>query len=248
MQVFNISPTKKLILPGNFDSTVAFAAKHFVECGKAAIQDHGAFFVALSGGSTPKAIYRYLAEHYNNESLWMKTFLFWGDERAVAKTDSDSNYKMAMDAGFSKLNIPSENIFRMKAEDAIETQAKKYDDLVRTVVPHGQFDLLMLGMGEDGHTASLFPATKALDEKNAFVVANSIAQKNTWRMTMTFPVINKAHHIVFYVTGASKKHKLQEVFNDRYLKNPCSKVGTEASPALWVVDQDAAELIVENLL
>jgi 6-phosphogluconolactonase len=248
MQIFNISPTKKLILPGDFKSTVAFAAKHFIESGKAAIQDHGAFFVALSGGSTPKAIYHYLAMHYNNESLWKKTFLFWGDERAVAQTDSDSNYKMAMDSGFSKLSIPYENIFRMKAEDDIEKQAKQYDALLKKILPHGHFDLLMLGMGEDGHTASLFPSTKALDEKTAFVVANHIPQKNTWRMTLTFPVINKAHHIVFYVTGASKKHKLQEVFNDHHLKNPCSKVGTETFPALWVVDQDAGELILENLL
>lgn len=248
MQTFNISPTKKLIIPGGFDSTIAFAAKHFVECAKEAIQDHGAFFVALSGGTTPKAIYNYLAKYYTHESLWKKTFLFWGDERAVAQTDNDSNYKMAMDAGLSTLCIPSENIFRMKAEDDIENQAKKYDDLLRRILPHSHFDLLMLGMGEDGHTASLFPSTKALNEKNAFVVANHIPQKKTWRMTLTFPVINKAHHIVFYVTGASKKHKLQEVFNNRSFEDPCSKVGTEASPALWVVDQDAGELVVENLL
>lgn len=248
IQAFNISSSKKLIIPGNFEETVRFAAEHFIECARTSIAKHGAFFVALSGGSTPKAIFSYLSTHYQKDPIWHKTFLFWGDERAVDPTDSESNYKMAMDFGFSKLSIPSNQIFRMKAEQNIEEHAKEYDELIKKHVPLHHFDLIMLGMGDDGHTASLFPFTKALEEKKSYVVANYIPTKNTWRMTLTYPIINKAHHIVFYVTGSAKKNKLNQIFHDKHLSYPCSKIGTKDSPSLWVVDQEAGELTLENLL
>ena len=248
IQAFNISPTKKLIVPGSFEDTIKFAAEHFITCAQQSIKAHGKFFVALSGGSTPKAIFSYLTQHFLHQTIWQKTFVFWGDERAVGPFHSESNYKMAMDSGFAKLPIPPSQIFRMHAEEDISKGAKDYEALIKTHLPNLEFDLVMLGMGDDGHTASLFPLTQALEEKNSLVAANFIPSKNCWRMTLTYPIINKALHIVFYVTGAAKKVKLNQVFQDEQSINPCSRVGTASSPALWIADKEAAELAVENLL
>lgn len=248
IQAFNISPTKKIIIPGNSEETIEFAALHFMECARESIEHHGAFFVALSGGSTPKAIFTYLAKHFSSDPVWKKTFVFWGDERAVGPDHPDSNYKMALDSGIAKLSIPSHQIFRMHAEENIEQNAKEYQHLISEHLPNGRFDLIMLGMGEDGHTASLFPASKALEEKKRLVMANFIPSKNCWRMTFTFPLINQARNLVFYVSGDSKKTKLDEVLKDKQLRYPCANVGTKESPALWIVDKEAGELILEDLL
>lgn len=248
IQLFNLSETKKLLIPGNFQETIAFAARHWIDTAKKSIEDHGSFCVALSGGSTPKAIFECLAANYQHENVWNKTYVFWGDERAVFPTDTESNYKAAMDSGLSKLPLLPSHIFRMEAEAHIQEHAKAYEDLIKKTVPQCCFDLIMLGMGEDGHTASLFPATDALSETKRLVVANHILAKNSWRMTFTFPLINKAHHIVFYVTGASKKEPLNAVFHDTKALFPSSLVGTRKSPALWIVDHEAGELVVENLL
>jgi 6-phosphogluconolactonase len=248
IQAFNLSNTKKLLVPGTYEETIAFASLHFIECAKQSIARHGKFYVALSGGSTPKAIFNYLAVHFGSDSVWKDTFVFWGDERAVAPQSPESNYKTAMDSGFSRLPIPSSQIFRMHAEDELERHAIDYENLILENVPQGEFDLIMLGMGEDGHTASLFPLSKALTENKRLVVANFIAEKNTWRMTFTYPLLHKAHVVVFYVTGASKKTMLDKVLQDKNDLYPCAKVGTVNSPALWIVDKDAGELVLENLL
>lgn len=248
IQAFNLSPSQKLIIPGSFEETIRFCAEHFMATGRSSIKDHGRFCVALSGGSTPKTLFHYLAANYSHDPLWQHTYLFWGDERAVAPTHLESNYKMAMDAGFSKLSIPSSHIFRMDAATAIQEHAAEYENAIRQHVPDCRFDLLMLGMGEDGHTASLFPDTQGLMETNAYIIANHIKQKNCWRMTMTFPLINRARCIVFYVTGASKKMMLKAAFHDQSGQYPCTKVGTASSPALWIADKDASELLADDLL
>ena len=248
IQAFNLSPSKKLIIPGSFEETIRFCAEHFMSCGHSSVKEHGRFCVALSGGSTPKALFNYLAAHYAKDPLWQHTYLFWGDERAVDPTHAESNYKMAMDSGFSELNIPSSQIFRMHAETAIHAHATEYEKAVKQHVSDCRFDLLMLGMGEDGHTASLFPETQGPLETQAYVIANHIKQKNCWRMTMTFPLINRARCIVFYVTGSSKKAMLSATFHDRMGHFPCSKVGSPSSPALWIVDNDASELLADDLV
>jgi 6-phosphogluconolactonase len=146
---------------------------------------------------------------------------------------------MAMKAGFEKMLITPHHIHRMIAEDKIEHHAKKYEEKLRSILQDQALDLVMLGMGEDGHTASLFPDTSALSVKGALVTPNYIPQKKTWRMTLTFDAINDAANTVFYVLGASKSDMLAHVFKS-HPHLPCQLVGTEDHPALWIVDEGAA--------
>lgn len=224
---------------------IQFAVEHFFTIGKKAIEEKGVFSVALSGGSTPKAIYQEIAKHENRLD-WTKVLLFWSDERSVPPTDPNSNYKMAMDAGFSSLPIPSDHIFRMIAEDDIEENAKKYETILLSKVPNGSFDLVLLGMGEDGHTASLFPKTHGLHSPARQVIANYIPQLDTWRMTLTFECINASANIAIYVLGKSKARMVKEIF-DRPLDPdllPIQKIGTPSHKALWILDDAAASSLV----
>lgn len=148
---------RDITVAGNREQTIAFCVEHFISIANQAIKNHGYFAVALSGGSTPKAIFEGLSNKQNKDKInWKKVLLFWSDERCVPPTHPDSNYKMAMDAGLGTLNIPSENIFRMHGEDNPEDADKQYDLLLNQEIPMDSFDLVMLGMGDDGHTASLF--------------------------------------------------------------------------------------------
>lgn len=240
---------KKILVIGSQDETILFAARHFVEIGKKMIETKGSFFVALSGGSTPKAIFEALKDpHLNQEIDWSKTFLFWSDERAVPPTSSESNYKMAMDAVFAILPIPKENIFRMKAESHIEEAALEYEEIIRQKIKDASFDLIMLGMGEDGHTASLFPETEALDCQDRLVVANYVSKLNAWRMTFTFECINRAKNIFIYVLGKSKsKIVFKALQNNNEFCFPIQKVGNTKNIATWILDEDAAEDFLANI-
>jgi len=232
----------QLIIPGDYDATLHYAVEHFITLCRTAIQDHGAFYVALSGGSTPKAIYELLCQPaYRDEIEWEKVYLFWSDERSVPPDHPDSNHHMAMKAGLAQMNIPPHHIHRMIAETGIEKNAHAYEKTIRKVLEERVFDLVMLGMGEDGHTASLFPGTKAL-QATGMVASNFIPEKNTWRMTLTFDCINAASNTVFYVMGSSKKEMLAQVFSTPSIL-PCQKVGTIDNPALWIVDEAAGSAI-----
>jgi 6-phosphogluconolactonase len=235
---------RNLIVPGDDQITLIFCVEHFIALSKLAIQDHGAFFVALSGGSTPKAIFQRLSTPpYDQMIEWNKVHLFWSDERATPPDHSDSNYHMAMQAGLGRMPIPKEQIHRMRAEEQIEENALTYEQTLLATLKNHPFDLIMLGMGEDGHTASLFPHTKALTVENRLVVANFLPDKKIWRMTFTYPCINQASHIAIYVIGAAKKKMLAEVFfsPDQFEHLPIQKVGTPTHKALWIADQAAAE-------
>ncbi len=231
----------KLIVPGDYPATLRYAADHFVSSCQSAIQDHGFFTVALSGGSTPKALYEILClPPYSQEIDWEKIHLFWSDERSVPPTDPESNFGMAMKAGFEKMLIPPHHIHRMIAEDQIEHHAKKYEEKLRSILKGQSLDLVMLGMGDDGHTASLFPGTEALSVKGCYVTQNYVPQKKTWRMTLTYDALNDAVNTIFYVLGASKAEMLAHVFHSKpHL--PCQFVGTEDHPALWIADEAAAQ-------
>lgn len=150
-----------------------------------------------------------------------------------------------MKAGFENMPIPKENIFRMRAEDAIEANARAYEKLLKDTLRNRPLDLVMLGMGEDGHTASLFPHTQALSENNQLAVANEVPQKNTWRMTLTYPCINASRHIALYVLGSSKKYMVEKVLKgpEAPKEFPVQRVGTPTHKALWILDDAAAELI-----
>jgi 6-phosphogluconolactonase len=149
---------------------------------------------------------------------------------------------MAMDAGFSSVSIPKDQIHRMYGEDPIKEHAHDYNSLLRKELSQRPFDLVILGMGEDGHTASLFPQTEALKEAEQMAVANYVPQKNTWRMTITYPTINGAQQIAIYVIGASKKHTLNDVLTSELQieRFPIQKIGTQSNPSLWIVDEAAS--------
>lgn len=235
-----ITLSAQLIVPGDHLTTLHYAAEHLVSCCQDAIQDHGEFYLALSGGSTPKALLSLLcSDDYISEIEWDRVHLFWGDERAAPPTSPESNFHMAMKAGLEKMLIPPHHIHRMIAEKEIEKHAALYEKNLRKILGDRSLDFVMLGMGEDGHTASLFPNTEALKAKGKLVVANHVPQKKAWRMTLTFDCINAASHIVFYVMGESKRTMLSRVFSSTP-SLPCQFVGTPENPALWIADEDAA--------
>lgn len=230
--------------------TLIFCVEHFIALCRQAIKDHGAFFVALSGGSTPKAIFNHLSSPpYDQMVEWSKVHLFWSDERECMPDSPDSNYHMAMQAGLGKMPIPPAQIHRMHTEERIEENADAYEQEIAATLKGRPFDLVMLGMGEDGHTASLFPYTEALKVQHRLVIANYIPDKKTWRMTFTFDCINQASHIAIYVLGDSKKKALAEVllFPNQFDRYPVQNVGTVTRHALWIVDEAAAaELLAQK--
>ncbi|HEV3040386.1 MAG TPA: 6-phosphogluconolactonase [Candidatus Angelobacter sp.] len=228
------------------------AADEFANCAKTSIQAHGKLSVALSGGSTPRGIYSLLAEDQKNPAKklpWEKVFIFFGDERNVPPTDPESNYRMANESLLSKVPIPKENIFRIAAELDANTAATQYEQqLTRffNLKPNEwpRFDLIMLGMGPDGHTASLFPGSPALDETQRKVVANWVEKLKTHRITFTFPVLNHAAEVMFTVSGSEKAEVLKDVLEnpDKSLY-PSQRVQPEDGKLLWIIDKAATRLL-----
>lgn len=238
---------RDIIIPGNAKETVLFCTHHFLQIGKEAIQKNGYFSVALSGGSTPNAIFREISQPKYSQVLdWNKVICFWSDERNVAPDNSESNFYNAMHAGLANLPLLPENIHRMPAEENIEQNALIYEELIRKTIPSLEFDLIMLGMGDDGHTASLFPQTHGLHTTNRLIIANSIPQKHTWRMTMTYECIHMAKNICIYVIGANKAESVAKVFLSPYDPDnlPVQRIGTPSHKALWIIDTPASELLV----
>jgi 6-phosphogluconolactonase len=222
------------------------AAEKFCTLGSEAIKTHGRFSVALSGGSTPRGLHQELVTHFASRLDWNKVFFFWGDERHVPPDSSDSNYRMAKETLLSKLPIPRENIFRVLSElpDARQAAAKYEQALQQFFHPEPdsfpKFDFILLGMGPDGHTASLFPGTAALQEKDHLVVANWVEKLNTFRITFTYPVLNSAACIMFLVNGDEKAEMVRRALKDSAANLPCQKVRPENGELLWYLDKGAA--------
>ena len=194
----------------------AGAAELFTSAVAAAAEAHGVARVAISGGSTPKAMFALLADQsrpWFARVPWDKLHLFWVDERCVPPTDAESNYRMTNEAMLSKVPLPAAQIHRMKGELDPAVAASQYEAELREEFGPGEpvFDLVLLGMGSDGHTASLFPHTAALTEMVALAVANHVLQKETWRITLTWPVINRGRQVAFLIEGAEKTDVLYEV-------------------------------------
>jgi len=222
------------------------AAEKFCSLGSSAIQEHGKFTVALSGGSTPRGLHQELATHFSSQLQWDKVFFFWGDERHVAPDSSDSNYRMAKETLLSKLPIPAENVFRIPTElpDARQAAAK-YEQTLRQFFrlesdSFPRFDFILLGMGPDGHTASLFPGTAALQEKDHLVVANWVEKLNTFRVTFTYPVLNNAACVMFLVSGDEKAEMVRRALKDPAANFPCQAVRPVDGELLWYLDKGAA--------
>ena len=224
------------------------AAHYWVEHAAQAIIARGAFIVALAGGSTPKRLYQLLASPaYARQVDWDKVHVFFTDERAVAKDHDDSNYRMAKQALLDHVAIPGHQVHAMNAmPERLEQGVREYHAWLDTQVPKSmngfpRLDLILLGMGEDGHTASLFPGTRGLKEKQAWVVANEVKQLDAWRMSLTYPVINHARNVLLLISGANKAKVVAEVLNE---SPPAQRYPVQAVQPLgdlvWYLDRAAA--------
>jgi 6-phosphogluconolactonase len=225
------------------------AAQVFVDAATSAIKAKGSFFVALSGGSTPRTLFSMLAQPpYHDQVNWSRAHIFWGDERCVPPTDPESNYRMAREALLFHVPVSSHQVYRMPGEAADPNAgAALYEMALRRAfaLAPGQlprFDLILLGMGPDGHTASLFPHTAALGVTNRLVVANRVDKLNTTRLTLTYPVINAAALVVFLVAGADKADALAAVLQGPRQPEelPSQGIAPANGAVLWLVDRAAA--------
>jgi 6-phosphogluconolactonase len=229
----------------------AAAAEEVVRAANEAVAQRGRFTIALAGGSTPKSLYNLLATNARTALPWDRMFFFWGDERHVPPTDSDSNYRMADEAMLAKIPVPAANVFRMKTENPeAAAVAEDYEQTLRKFfqLEPGQlptFDLILLGMGPDGHTASLFPGTAALQEKSRLVFANWVEKLKTYRITLTLPVLNAARCVIFLVSGTDKAPALhavleEDVSGEQY---PAKLVQPRQGKVIWLVDRAAASTL-----
>jgi 6-phosphogluconolactonase len=228
------------------ESVARAAAEAFVRLSLEAVEERGAFSVALSGGTTPRRVYELLASgEYRVRAEWPKVHVFFGDERTVPPDHAESNYRMAREALLSRVSIPTENVHRIDGVGDAAANASDYESVMRGFfgdVDWPRFDLVFLGMGDDGHTASLFPETPALEEARAWAAANWVEKLGTWRITLTAPAINAARRVVFLVTGASKAERLNEVLNGaRYPSRlPSQMIRPRDGLLEWYVDRAAA--------
>jgi 6-phosphogluconolactonase len=226
----------------------AAAAEEVVRAANEAVAQRGRFTIALAGGSTPKSLYNLLATNARTALPWDRMFFFWGDERHVPPTDSDSNYRMADEAMLAKIPVPAANVFRMKTENPeAAAVAEDYEQTLRKFfqLEPGQlptFDLILLGMGPDGHTASLFPGTAALQEKSRLVFANWVEKMKTYRITLTLPVLNAARCVIFLVSGTDKAPALHAVLEEDVAgeQYPAKLVRPTQGKVIWLVDRAAA--------
>ncbi|HEX5705753.1 MAG TPA: 6-phosphogluconolactonase [Pyrinomonadaceae bacterium] len=228
------------------EATAHAAASRFAEIACLSSNDSGRFSVALSGGSTPKRIYELLSEEPLRAQVpWDDVHIFFGDERAVPPDHAESNYRMASESLLSRVPVPTENIHRIRGEGDAVANASLYEDELRVFFPGAQwpaFDLVMLGLGGDGHTASLFPGADVLGEREAWVAATWVEHLGAYRITLTAGAINHARNLLFVVTGKGKADALREVIEgERDPSRLPAQLITPTNGALeWFVDEAAA--------
>lgn len=232
----------------NIEELNNFAAEKLVEIAKEAIEKRGQFTVALAGGSTPKSLYQLLSsEKFKNKIDWSRVFFFFGDERNVFPDADESNFKMANENLFETLKVSQSNIFRWKtellnAEIIAENYSESISKFLNLKNEFPKFDLILLGMGADGHTASLFPFTDALRETVKIAVENYVEKLDSMRFTLTFPVINNARNIMFLVKGADKAETLRDVLEGEFQpeKFPSQNVKPINGNLFWLCDGESA--------
>ena len=227
------------------------AAEEVVHAAKEAVAQRGRFTIALPGGSTPKNLFNLLATNARTVLPWDRTFFFWGDERHVPPADPDSNYRMAEETMLSKIPVAAGNVFRIPAEnpdaaaaaEAYEQSLRKFFQLGPGDVPI--FDLILLGMGPDGHTASLFPGSAGLQEKTRLVIANWVDKLKTSRLTLTLPVLNAARCVTFLVSGTDKAAMLKTVLEEDAPAEqyPSKLIRPNNGKLIWLVDRAAASAL-----
>jgi 6-phosphogluconolactonase len=221
------------------------AADLIVKIASKILQTNDKFSIALAGGSTPETLYKLLASNkFKNKIDWSKTHVFFGDERCVSPEDAESNYRMANEALLSRVSILPENVFRLRGEIEPEKAAAEYEEIIKkNLGENASFDLILLGMGDDGHTASLFPQTKALSETEKLVAANFVEKLNANRLTLTFRAINSAKNVLFLVAGAKKAPMIKKVLSTEAIDLPAGLIKPENGNCRWFLDGEAAGLI-----
>ncbi len=224
------------------DTLAKAAAEFIIEVAKKSIAAKGKFIIALSGGQTPEKLYSLLAEPPFREQIqWKKTFIFWGDERCVPLDDERNNAHQTISIFLDKVAIPQKNIHRIQVNlspvEAAEEYEKEIDKFFMGDIP--VFDLILLGLGTNGHTASLFPGTQVLHEQKPGVKAVYVEDLKAYRITMTAPLINLAHQILFLITGIEKAEIMKDVFsgNNKYPSQLIKPVNGELR---WFIDKEAA--------
>jgi len=229
------------------------AAQYFVEMAGEAVAGRGRARIAISGGNTPKATFALLADPnqpWSARMPWDKLDLYWVDERCVPPDDADSNYRMTRESLLDRVPLQPGQIHRMEGELDPHVAADRYESELRSSfrlegAESPRFDLIALGMGDDGHTASLFPRTEALHEVSRLVVANHVPQKDTWRITLTWPVINHASSVFFFIAGADKAAVLHEVLTGKRdpERLPSQLIWPASGILTFILDKAAAALL-----
>ncbi len=233
---------ERVIVP-DASAVAQIAAERFVAHARSAITANGRFVVALSGGTTPRAM---LARLIDQPIDWARVEVFWGDERCVPPEDADSNYRMACEALLNHVAIPEQNVHRMQGEINPTQAASNYTAELRALFgrvewPH--FDLILLGLGTDAHTASLFPGTDVIHEQQRWVVGHFVEQLKTYRLTLTPPVINHAEYVLFLIAGADKAPAVRSVvLRDPLVIDqfPAQCIQPVTGQLTWLIDQSAA--------
>ncbi len=229
------------------NEVLAALAAHFVELANAAITEKGKFSVALSGGSSPKKLYELLASSFADKVAWAKVYFFFGDERNVPQTDKDSNFLMAKKALFDPLNIATSQIFAVDTSLSPQDAAKKYEEEIEQFFDEDElsFDLVLLGLGDNSHTASLFPHTPVLHDRTPGVKEVFLEDQQIYRITLNAPLINEAQHIAFLVYGEGKAIAVHHVLEDDedIEEYPAQLIEPIVGEIEWFLDKPAASAL-----
>jgi len=241
----NIFPTE--------DEVLNHIAKYFITIANQYITNSGVFNISLSGGTSPKKLFQLLASPSNNQKTdWTKMYFFFGDERYVPANSPDSNFRMVKEALFEPLDIPQKQIFQVNTSLSPEAAAADYAQQINTYFKGGKicFDLILLGLGDNSHTASLFPHTSVLHETEATVKAVFLKDQQVFRITKTAPMINQAHHIAFLLYGSGKAEAVRHVLEDeRNIEEyPAQLINPEHGDIQWFMDEAAASLLKNTYL
>ncbi len=237
----------EVVIVPDVNALAVGAAGRFATVAEERIAENGRFTVALSGGSTPKALYQLLTQPpYRDAIDWQRVHVFWGDERSVPPDAAESNYRMARETLLIHVPVPVDQIHRIQGDIDPEDAAKRYEQELITffgLVPGEapEFDLILLGIGADGHTASLFPGTVALEENDRLVVANPVDKLGTVRITFTVPVLTEAANVMVLAAGADKAAAVQRALEGPYepVQTPAQVLRTAAGSVTWLLDQPA---------
>jgi 6-phosphogluconolactonase len=235
----------EIVVVADAEALAREAARRFVELAQEAARSRGRFSVALSGGSTPGRLFRLLAEEpYRAQIPWEQVYFFWGDERCVPPDDPESNYRLVEEALIAHVPIPPENVHRMRGELEAGVAAQTYENRLQDFFcgPRPRFDLVLLGLGEDGHTASLFPGSPLLDERERLVAPAMATSQDrpAQRVTLTLPAIKTARQVLFLVTGRTKAEIVKAVIAGPAGQYPAQQVQPTAGQLTWLLDAAAA--------